>query len=310
MSDNLSVDPGTSLSAVQVAADDVGGVIYQRVKTAWGVDGAAVDTSKTNPFPVGLQDGAIVSATLSATGDLVVSPSLGDGGYTSAAFQFTYSGAAGITITFKATVDGTNWVAIAATAVANAGSVESTTTTQASPGIFTVDGIFKFVKAEVTAYGSGSVTGTGIFKTGGVAKTRGVFATLSATSFGGVFGATTTQSGGGIALTSHLPSSANTTNATVAKASAGRLYAIDCYNTNAAVRFIHIYNKATTPSVGTDVPILTFALPPAGRFSKEWSNIGYYFSTGISFGLSTGAADNDSAAVAAGDIVGLELNYA
>lgn len=48
MVDNINVTPG---SGVAVAADDVGGVLYQRIKQAWGTDGVAVDVSSTNPLP-------------------------------------------------------------------------------------------------------------------------------------------------------------------------------------------------------------------------------------------------------------------
>ena len=69
------------------AADDVAGIKYQRVKVAFGVDGAAVDASSTNPLPVrsyagtammGLVNGqgyrmiaASSTATLGATGDFL-----------------------------------------------------------------------------------------------------------------------------------------------------------------------------------------------------------------------------------------------
>lgn len=49
MADNVAISEGTGTN---IAADDVGGVKYQRVKTAWGVDGSAVDTSATDPMPV------------------------------------------------------------------------------------------------------------------------------------------------------------------------------------------------------------------------------------------------------------------
>jgi hypothetical protein len=49
MADNVAVTPGVGAN---VAADDVGGVLVQRVKPQHGVDGAAVDTSATNPLPV------------------------------------------------------------------------------------------------------------------------------------------------------------------------------------------------------------------------------------------------------------------
>lgn len=49
MADNINVTPGTGKT---VAADEVGGVLYQRVKLAAGVDGAATDVSAAAPLPV------------------------------------------------------------------------------------------------------------------------------------------------------------------------------------------------------------------------------------------------------------------
>lgn len=49
MADNIGYTPG---SGAVVAADDVGGVLYQRIKPAFGEDNTAVDVSATNPLPV------------------------------------------------------------------------------------------------------------------------------------------------------------------------------------------------------------------------------------------------------------------
>ena len=48
MADNVGYTPGTGAS---IAADDIGGVLYQRIKPAFGEDGAATDVSLTNPMP-------------------------------------------------------------------------------------------------------------------------------------------------------------------------------------------------------------------------------------------------------------------
>lgn len=48
MADNVGYTPG---SGAQVAADDVGGVLYQRIKPTYGVDGTAIDVSDSNPLP-------------------------------------------------------------------------------------------------------------------------------------------------------------------------------------------------------------------------------------------------------------------
>lgn len=54
MADDLSVTPGTGAT---IAADDISGKLHQRVKLTWGVDGAAVDASATNPLPVEVRSG-------------------------------------------------------------------------------------------------------------------------------------------------------------------------------------------------------------------------------------------------------------
>ena len=49
MPDNIGYTPG---SGATIAADDIGGVLHQRIKVAHGADGVAVDTSPDNPLPV------------------------------------------------------------------------------------------------------------------------------------------------------------------------------------------------------------------------------------------------------------------
>lgn len=113
---------------------------------------------------------------------------------------------------------------------------------------------------------------------------------------------------GGIASTSRIVSAAASTNATSAKASAGRVYAIQGYNAAATVRYLKLYNKASAPTVGTDVPVKTLALPPGAGFAFDFP-IGYSFATGIAYALTTGSADNDTGALTAGDILGLNVDY-
>ncbi len=55
MADNVSVTAG---SGTTIAADDVGGVLYQRVKVVAGADGAATDVSAAAPLPVTDASGA------------------------------------------------------------------------------------------------------------------------------------------------------------------------------------------------------------------------------------------------------------
>lgn len=107
--------------------------------------------------------------------------------------------------------------------------------------------------------------------------------------------------------TSRIPSAAATTNATSAKAAAGYLYGASGYNAAAAVRYLKFYNKASAPTVGTDVPVLTIALAPSAAFSFNFGSL--YFSTGIAYAMTTGAADADTGALTLADVVGLNVVY-
>lgn len=77
MTDNVDVTPG---SGKTIAADDVGGIHYQRVKVAHGADGAATDVSTASPLPVDLVTGltvkyAVIDVATSGDNTLVASVS-------------------------------------------------------------------------------------------------------------------------------------------------------------------------------------------------------------------------------------------
>ena len=158
----------------------------------------------------------------------------------------------------------------------------------------------------VTQFGGSNVaTGTGASGAGiprvTVANDSNVLATQSGTWAEQPVAGTT-----GGATTTHLVS-ASGNNATNTKASAGLLYGFSISNTNAAARYVHFYNKATAPVVGTDVPVATVQVPGNGVVIRAFP-VGATYGTGIGFGTSTGAGDTDSGAIGAGDLV-IDLEY-
>lgn len=52
MADNITLNVGSG--GANLAADDVSGVLHQRVKIEFGTDGSATDVSASNPLPVSL----------------------------------------------------------------------------------------------------------------------------------------------------------------------------------------------------------------------------------------------------------------
>lgn len=107
------------------------------------------------------------------------------------------------------------------------------------------------------------------------------------------------KTSGGL-TTFHL-ASAGSTNATSVKASAGQLYGWFVYNSNAAARKLAFHNTAGTPTAGASV-FFSIVIPPTSGANVEYTN-GVTFSTGIGITTVTGLADNDSAAVAANDLI-------
>jgi len=112
------------------------------------------------------------------------------------------------------------------------------------------------------------------------------------------------RTSGGLSMHSYLSDGVGD-DEQVIKASAGQLYGLTVTNTNAAVRYIKVYNDSTDPDVTTDTPVLRIAVPgdAAGAgVNLKWEH-GLEFTTGIAYVLVTGVADTDSTAVAANEII-------
>ena len=97
--------------------------------------------------------------------------------------------------------------------------------------------------------------------------------------------------------------SAATTNATVVKATPGVVTGLMVVNTNAAARYVKLYDKATAPVPGTDIPALTVQVPASGQVILPLSIMGMAMANGIGFAMTVNAADTDATAVAAGDLL-------
>lgn len=105
-----------------------------------------------------------------------------------------------------------------------------------------------------------------------------------------------------------LVSAASGNNLTVVKSSAGTLFQLIGYNAAAAVRYLKIYNKDSSPVLASDTPVLTIAVAPTAAFSPPLPPMA--FSNGIAFALTTDPLDTDTGALTAGDILGLNILYA
>ena len=195
------------------------------------------------------------------------------------------------------TVDGT--VAATQSGTWNVGTVTTVTTVGA------VTAITNALPAGTNTIGAVNIAAAQTLAT---VTTVGTLSVISAGSnLIGDVGLQPRTSGG---LTMHKTTSAASTNATSVKGSAGQVYNVQCFNVNAAVRYLKLYNKATAPTVGTDTPVKTLAIPgnTAGSgFVIGWSQ-GLEFGTGIAFALTTEATDAGTTAVAVNEIT-VNIDY-
>ena len=129
---------------------------------------------------------------------------------------------------------------------------------------------------------------------------------LSLTTAGAlrVDGSGTTQTINNTACSISRLLSAATTNATSVKGSAGNIFGWSIQNTNAAARYVKLYNKASAPTVGTDTPVITLLIPGGSAGAgNNLSTTNISFTTGIAFATTVNPADADTTAVAANDLI-------
>jgi hypothetical protein len=86
------------------------------------------------------------------------------------------------------------------------------------------------------------------------------------------------------------------------KSSAGQIYGWFLFNNAAAVRYVKLYNKGSSPSVGFDTPFMTIPLPAGAGANVNFTS-GITFSNGIGIGATTGVTDGDSGAPAANEVI-------
>ena len=216
----------------------------------------------------------------------------------------------GHNVTFEGSIDSTNgtdgnWFGIQVIR-SNANTIELTSGVLAATPAYaweaSVNGL-TFVRVRATAHTSG--TATWKFQRGSYATEPIPAAQISGTQpvSGTLTSAGTTTATPATGTTYNVVTTAST-NAAVVKASAGNLYELTISNPTATAAYIKLYNKATAPTVGTDVPVLTIAIPATaagvGEKSFVFGAVGKRFATGIGIAVTAAAAATDTGNAVAG----------
>lgn len=103
-----------------------------------------------------------------------------------------------------------------------------------------------------------------------------------------------------VAATAYSVVTAASTNAAAIKASAGNLFELTVSNVTATAAYVKLFNKASAPTVGTDVPLFTVPVPANSTVSAEYGALGKRFAAGIAISVTGAIAATDTTNAVAG----------
>lgn len=326
MADNVELDAGSG--GAVLAADEIAGVVHQRVKVQFGADGSATDASPAAPFPVEvISSGDTIDTNNSTTSALVGDASFEPASGTDALGYHV------ITVTLYADVDS-----------AEDGMVFQFSTDDSNwddEYVFTMDVSSQDTRRfqfPVTAryfrlsYTNGSgaqsafrvqtilhagSTLTSIHRVGDdMSLDRSAEVSKSVLfakdSVNNLFKPVSIHSGGQLEVQAHAGDDGGAdifrsldvdeTEEQI-KATAGNVYWVTGFNEANATRYLKIYNDtAANVVVGTTTPVLTLPLTKEVAFQFAITQ-GLYFDTAITVAATTGLADNNTGAPGANDVV-------
>jgi hypothetical protein len=222
---------------------------------------------------------------------------------------------AGHNCTFEASLNSTNgtdgnWITIQAVR-SNANTIETATGALAATPAYgwecSVNGMNWF-RVRATAHTSGTAEwiiqpapyATEPIPAAQISGTQPVSGTVTATVTAGTVNPV-------VPATPYFVNSAASTNGALILTGTSGLQAYYATNNGASPAFVKLYNKATAPTVGTDVPEMIIPVPAAvsgvpGVAQLPIGFAGFRFPLGLGIAITGGAADSDTTAVAAGQV--------
>lgn len=248
--------------------------------------------------------GTISTQNLSAAGGATANSSVElalDGGTCAVSVQTvgTYTGA----LSLQGTINGTVWVTVGGVVFFNVNTgAASATIASAAQGIFQAE-CSGYAKIRISALAA--VTGSVVVSLR-ASRTTSVVALDAPIPAGSAVLGAVTQSGtwtvGVSAPTAYSLNSAATTNLATIKASAGTLYGGAITNVSGSVRYFKLYNKASNPTLASDVPVLVIPLAASSLTMIPAGTLGIRFGTGIAAAITGAVADTDATTVGAGEV--------
>lgn len=153
----------------------------------------------------------------------------------------------------------------------------------------------------------GPAIGNGVNVTSMPAMTLAAAQTLGTVTTVSTVTAVTNSGTPAAPATPYFVNSAASTNGALILTGTSGVHSFWATNTGATDAFVKLYNKATAPTVGTDVPEMIIPVPAAvsgrpGFVELSPGVVAHRFALGLGIAITGGAADNDTTAVAAGQV--------
>lgn len=216
-----------------------------------------------------------------------------------------------VNCTFEGSIDGgTTWFGIQAIR-SNANTIETATGNLSAAPAYAWEvsvNAYTHVRVRATAFTSGTQTwriqpgsyATEPIPAAQVSATQPVSGTVTATVTAGTVNPV-------VPATPYFVNSAATTNGALILTGTSGLSAFYATNEGASVAYVKLYNKATAPTVGTDIPEMTIPVAAAvsgvpGVATIPMGFHGFRFALGLGIAITGAAIYTDTTAVAAGQV--------
>jgi hypothetical protein len=198
------------------------------------------------------------------------------------------------TVSFQGSNDGGTFFPIVTSNPSGSQAIGETSTTVNR--LVKVPTIYRFLRIRATAYSSGIIEGVAFGhrdeNSSGLVSAIGPV-TLNPETTKKIGNVGISQSGATVTYQKFI--SATTTNATAVSSVPANISILHMENSGDGVRYVKLYNKASAPVVGTDVPFITIGIPAVSSSSFTLpALVGIDFSIGISFAITLGASDTDA----------------
>lgn len=213
--------------------------------------------------------------------------------------RFEFTGTYNFTAAFEALgIDGVTWYPMQVVMVNAATVATSHATTNATQAYEASCNTTAKVRVRLTAFTSAGTHFVGI--AGSSAEIEPSPSVQVAGSVATTGSTTATPAAG----TAYSLTTAATTNGALIITGAKKLTELTVSNPTATAAYLKLYNKATAPTVGTDVPVMTIAVPATaagvGEKSFNFGSLGKQFPLGIGIAVTAAAVATDTGVTVAG----------